>query len=388
MSNLIRTREQALSLNLADRLELMSCLTESLRNGQFGRRSTSLTLLGGDITKVPADALVAAVNSSGKWGARPNPAGDWEIVNPRSIDAAICRTSGVQFHVQALQLLNSPEGSTLLAGRQALHDGAFNHLLFVVDDWQAPLSDIILPALIAADRGGLHSVSLPLLRTGAGAKVGGSLEEKVSELLSVARSFKGRYLERIHLVAGSESDEALVRNLMAAQSLLVEVVQGDITQVDSDGLITGLNSHGVWAGGVDQAIMGVAGGQFHEQAKALLGRDDGEVLVATSQEPHGGAFRHVVFSVDNLNRPLYEVLTAGLEAAEKAGLATVTVPAMRMGVLMNAGGTPQAKIAEMAKAVLDFRQQARAVKKVTFVIYGDPETYQVLHSHFRASQEF
>lgn len=154
----------------------------------------------------------------------------------------------------------------------------------------------------------------------------------------------------------------------------VSVQMGDITRVPADGLITGVNSEGMWAGGVDGAIGRAGGGQFHQQAQSLIGGQTGQVKIATTQQAHQGAFKNVVFVVDDLNKPLYDVLTAGLEAADKAGMQSLSIPAMRLGVMKNVGGTEAEKIADMARAVRDFSAKSQNVKDIKFVIYGDQET--------------
>ncbi len=154
----------------------------------------------------------------------------------------------------------------------------------------------------------------------------------------------------------------------------VSVQMGDITRVPADGLITGVNSEGMWAGGVDGAISRAGGGQFHQQAQSLIGGQTGQVQIATTRQAHQGAFKNVVFVVDDLNKPLYDVLTAGLEAADKAGMQSLSIPAMRLGVMKNVGGTEAEKIADMARAVRDFSAKSQNVKDIKFVIYGDQET--------------
>ncbi len=88
----------------------------------------------------------------------------------------------------------------------------------------------------------------------------------------------------------------------------------------------------------------------------MIGREERDTLVVKGQHPHGGDFRSVVFVVDDLEGPLCDILSAALDAADDAGLTSVTVPAMRMGVMMDLGGPPGEKIAHMAKAARDFQR--------------------------------
>jgi O-acetyl-ADP-ribose deacetylase (regulator of RNase III) len=110
-------------------------------------------------------------------------------------------------------------------------------------------------------------------------------------------------------------------------------------------------------------------------------------LVVKGQRPHGGAFRNVVFVVDDVRLPLYDILTAALKAADDAGLASLTIPAMRMGAMMGIGGPPEEKIADMAHAVRDFQRVAGNVRSIIFVIYGDPITTEALQRELASIPE-
>lgn len=195
----------------------------------------------------------------------------------------------------------------------------------------------------------------------------------------------GRKQEQLHLTPFSAMGVGAIfpglsqaSQPAAAAASSVRVQLGDITRVPADGLITAVNSEGFWAGGVDGAIGRAGGGQFHSQAQVLIGQQDGQVKIAETQQPHQGAFKNVVFVVDDLKLPLYDILSAGLNAADQAGHKSVSIPAMRLGVMKNVGGTPQEKVADMARAVRDFQARAQSVKEINFVIYGDAETAKAL----------
>lgn len=384
MANIVEILRQALALSTSDQMEIVARLAQSLRNpGNFEIATYEVSVRVDDIAQVPADALVTAVFSSGGWGVAPSPdspPGLWSVLNPRSIDAAIHRVAGAQYHRQARMLVGAAEGATLVAARQALHHGAFEKVLFVVDDWTMPLAELVTRVLEAADAAGLASLSMPLLRTGTGATHGLTVEEKVAELVHAVKSFRPQYLQKVHLVASGPKLESRVAQLLASATPSVTVTLGDITRKPADALILGINSDGLWAGGVDRAIYASSGNQFHQQARALLGLPDGEVVVAKTLRPHDGAFDHVVFVVDNLQVPLYQILTAGLRAADLAGFGSVTIPALRMGVMRDLGGPPEEKVREMAQAVLDFQREARHVRNIDFVIYGEPVTLEALRA--------
>ena len=385
MADIVDILRQAMALSPSDQLEIVARLSSELRRTapEPSRAPLAITLRVDDITQVPADALATGVLSSGGWGVVPSLQSPWvwTTVNSRSIDAAINKVAGGQFHQQARLLVEAPEGETLLAGRQWLHQGAFEQVLFVVDDWRCPLFDLVTAVLDTADRAGLSSLSLPLMRTGAGADEGDAVEEKIADLVRALKTFRGRSLKKVHLVAGRADLESLVRQALEQTRASVKVTLGDITKIDADGLVLGINSEGLWGGGVDRAIYAASGDQFHQQAaQTLIGAADGEVVVAKTLQPHSGAYRNVVFVADNLQAPLYDILITGLRAADREGFTSVTVPALRMGVMMGYGGPPEQKVRDMAQAVRDFQTEAKCLREITFVIYGDPVTFEALRA--------
>lgn len=163
----------------------------------------------------------------------------------------------------------------------------------------------------------------------------------------------------------------------------IRVIQGDITREPSDGLITAINGGGLWLwnGGVDRAIRRAAGDQFHEQADNQMPLAEGRVIFATKF--FGGeklAFDSVIFVVDNLQRPLREVVFAGLQEAERQRLAVVTLPSLRTGVMEGVyEPTVEAALDETVAALMQFvASQPHYVQKVTVVVYNDPKSVAYL----------
>lgn len=150
----------------------------------------------------------------------------------------------------------------------------------------------------------------------------------------------------------------------------VEVKQGDIRTEPSDALITAINSGKMWFGGIDGAIQSVAGNQFHAQAAAQDLRDL-KTVVAKGGNGNRGKFGNVVFVVDDLKSPLRRVLMAGLEAADKEGFKVVTIPGIRLGVMLGiVEKTLEAAYAELEAGVTTFLKSHpnTSLKHVKFVM--------------------
>lgn len=121
----------------------------------------------------------------------------------------------------------------------------------------------------------------------------------------------------------------------------VSVIDGDVTAVPAQVLITAINSGGMWFGGIDGVIMRTAGAQFHGQAAEALRRADrsAKTIVAKQLGWYHGRFADVIFVIDDLDEPLNVVVRRGLTAASDAGYQTVSMPLIRFGVMRDVGGT-------------------------------------------------
>lgn len=158
----------------------------------------------------------------------------------------------------------------------------------------------------------------------------------------------------------------------------VFVVSGDITKVKVDALITAINSDGMWFGGIDGVINRVAGGMFHLQAADEMPLKDGQTIVARSNGCfHGGAFTDVVFVVDDLKHSLSEIVYNGLKAASEAGFKSVSLPTIRMGVMLGVvEKNAEEAVLGMSVGVRKFlkKNPDTTLESITFVVYNDKKT--------------
>ena len=169
----------------------------------------------------------------------------------------------------------------------------------------------------------------------------------------------------------------------------VLVVSGDITRMSADALIAAINSGGAWFGGIDGVINRAAGSLFHAQAREAMPLKDGQTIVARSDgHAHDGAFRNVVFVVDDLLQPLRQIIYNGLKAASDAGFVKISLPAIRMGVMLGVvEKSLDEAVSEMATGVRNFLADHpdTLVQDITFVIYGDQRAQPLLESVLKAN---
>jgi len=167
--------------------------------------------------------------------------------------------------------------------------------------------------------------------------------------------------------------------------LEIKVVSGDIAQVKADALITAINMSGMWWGGIDDVIQRVAGNLFHNQAARKMPLTEGQVVIAYGSI-NKGLFTNVVFVVDELSKPLRRVVYAGLKAANEAGFKSVSLPTIRMGVMLGkVEKTKEKAVAEMVAGVELFkanRGNNASLEEITFVVYNNTQTEALLRQGF------
>jgi len=163
---------------------------------------------------------------------------------------------------------------------------------------------------------------------------------------------------------------------MASQT----VITGDITKIESDALITAVNSSGLWFGGVDMAIKRLAGDSFH--GMLLRCRPFNNLSAFSISAPLLTCpFKHVIFVVDDLQTPLRNVVSKGLECANGFRYETVTIPVMRSGVMMGIVEKTKESVAnQIQHGIDDFYGSIckPSVKEIKIVVYNDSEMVDLL----------
>lgn len=114
---------------------------------------TTVSVENADITQIETDAMIMAVNTLGYRGG--------------AIDQAIYRVSGTVFFDQIDQLPDLADGQIIYAPVPCVHNGKFRDVIYMIDNLQQPLDQLVRAALQTAEELHLAHVSLPAFRTGA-----------------------------------------------------------------------------------------------------------------------------------------------------------------------------------------------------------------------------
>jgi len=155
--------------------------------------------------------------------------------------------------------------------------------------------------------------------------------------------------------------------------LWILIESWDIWKIKSDALIAPINSGGLWFGAIDNVIRNNSGDQFHKQVSNKLPLNHGDTVNATKQTNHNWAFENVLFVIDDLKWPLKDILYNALKAADKAGYNSVSIPIIRMWVMIGiVEKTPEEVVEQLWLGIKKFKDTNPVnLKKIIFVVYND-----------------
>ena len=151
---------------------------------------------------------------------------------------------------------------------------------------------------------------------------------------------------------------------------VIELLQGDITEFDTDAIVNAANAALVMGGGVAGAIRRKGGPEIQEECNRIGGTFVGGAVITT-----GGRLRakHVIHAVGprqgegDEDRKLENATVNSLKLADEKGLSTVAFPAISTGIF----GYPLDKCAAiMLSTTIEYLKTAKTdLEKVVFCLY-------------------
>lgn len=161
----------------------------------------------------------------------------------------------------------------------------------------------------------------------------------------------------------------------------LQVLKGNIVDAGAQAVMTTVQEKHLCHGGIN-AIVGAANPCFFEHLQKAPELNDAEALVSPSDGK--GPIDNVVFVKDQNEKPLNEIVYAGLKAADQAGLQSVAIPAMHAGSVFGAVERSYREIGlEIRKGVERFMAEARtALRTIKLVVWNDDTLADKLHAAF------
>ncbi len=166
----------------------------------------------------------------------------------------------------------------------------------------------------------------------------------------------------------------------------IEIIIGDITQIDTEAIVNAANKSLMGGGGVDGAIHRAAGQMLKEECRRLGGCETGEAKITNGYNLKAKYVIHTVGPVyrdgrhnePELLRNCYE---NSLKLAIENNIKTIAFPSISKG----AYGYPIKEAAPIAiKTVVDFLNRHSEIEKVIFVLFSqtDFDTYKRVLSEY------
>lgn len=167
----------------------------------------------------------------------------------------------------------------------------------------------------------------------------------------------------------------------------IELIQGDITQLEVDAIVNAANSSLLGGGGVDGAIHRAAGPKLLDECRQLDGCKTGEAKITLG---YNLPCRHVIHTVGpvwhgghhNESMFLASCYHNSLLLAVKHKIETLAFPAISTGVYH----FPKEHAAQIAvNQVVQFLDQEPSLKRIIFVVF-DEENYHIYNRIFVESK--
>ena len=164
----------------------------------------------------------------------------------------------------------------------------------------------------------------------------------------------------------------------------IELIRGDITQLNVDAIVNAANESLLGGGGVDGAIHRAAGRELLEECRKIGGCPTGEARITKGYNLLAKYIIHTVGPIwrgghkDEIDY-LRNAYLNSLKLATSNNLETIAFPNISTGVY----GFPKSSVAEIAvNAVKNYLDKNRLPKKVIFVCF-DEENYEIYRSKLK-----
>jgi len=168
---------------------------------------------------------------------------------------------------------------------------------------------------------------------------------------------------------------------------VLELLEGDITEMKTDAIVNAANSHLKHGGGVAGAIVKKGGQTIQEESDVWVKVWGGEVAVGSCAITSGGALpaRYVIHAVGprmgegDEDEKLRKATLSSLKMADQRQLRSIAFPAVSTGIF----GYPMDRCAViMLETARDYIREGTRIEHVIFCLWGK-EAYTVFEKTFK-----
>ncbi len=162
----------------------------------------------------------------------------------------------------------------------------------------------------------------------------------------------------------------------------LELVEGDITEMQTDAIVNAANAQLILGGGVAGAIRKKGGPEIQEECNKTGAIFAGGAVITTGGNLKAKYVIHAVgprMGEGNENEKLKNATLNSLKLADKNNLKSISFPAISTGIF----GFPIQKCAEiMLKTTTDYLKAQTGLQKVIFCLFGQ-EAYQIFANQLK-----
>ncbi|MHC4734012.1 MAG: macro domain-containing protein [Planctomycetota bacterium] len=163
------------------------------------------------------------------------------------------------------------------------------------------------------------------------------------------------------------------------ENRVLELIEGDITEMTTDAVVNAANAQLVLGGGVAGAIRKKGGPTIQQECYEKGGTFVGDAVITT-----GGNLtaKHVIHAVGprmgegNEDEKLKNATLNSLKVADEKNLKSISFPAISTGIF----GFPIQRCAEiMLKIAIDYLKGQTGLQRIVFCLFGQ-DSYQVFEN--------
>lgn len=151
---------------------------------------------------------------------------------------------------------------------------------------------------------------------------------------------------------------------------ILELLEGDITEMDTDAIVNAANAQLVLGGGVAGAIRRKGGPRVQAECDKIGGTFVGGVVITTGGDLKAGHVIHAVgprMGEGDEDEKLRNATLNSLKVADESNLKSISFPAISTGIF----GFPIERCAEiMLQAAISYLQGATGLDRVVFCLFG------------------
>lgn len=163
---------------------------------------------------------------------------------------------------------------------------------------------------------------------------------------------------------------------------ILELIEGDITEMETDAIVNAANAQLVLGGGVAGAISKKGGPEIQEQCDKAGPTFVGGAVITTGGNLKAKYVIHAVgprMGEGNENEKLKNATLNSLKAADENDLKSISFPAISTGIF----GFPIQKCAEiMLKTTVDYLKGQTSLEMIVFCLFGQ-DSYQVFENQLK-----